>query len=313
MNVDRSDVEAASTRISGRVRRTPIMRVSVNGSDVILKLELLQHTGSFKPRGAFNRTLGGEAIPSSGLIAASGGNHGLAVAHVARELGVPAEIYVPAVSPRVKVEAIARLGAVVTVAGELYHDALAAAELRQAETGALAIHAYDHVLTVAGQGTMAREIAAQVDDVAEVLIAVGGGGLVSGAVAWFGDATSVVAVEPRGSSALHTALDAGRPVDVDIESIASDSLGARSIGPIPWSVLAQHPPTSLLVDDDSIRVAQEWLWRELKLVVEPGGATAFAAILDGTHEPRHDGRTVVVVCGANTDPGQFARSVRSEN
>lgn len=306
MSVDREDVEAASARISGRVRRTPVIGVAMNGFDVILKLELLQHTGSFKPRGAFNRTLGAPAIPPSGLIAASGGNHGLAVAHVARELDVPAEIYVPNVSPRIKVDAIARLGAVVTVAGDLYHDALAAAELRETETGALAIHAYDHVLTVAGQGTMAREIAAQVDDVAEVLIAVGGGGLVSGAVAWFGGSTPVVAVEPRGSSALHTALDQGGPVDVDVDSIASDSLGARSIGAVPWSVLVQHPPTSLLVDDDSIRAAQEWLWRELKLVVEPGGATAFAAILDGTHEPSHDGSTVVVICGANTDPGQFA-------
>lgn len=306
MSVGRIDVEAASARISGRVRHTPVIAASVNGSDVLLKLELLQHTGSFKPRGAFNRTLGAEAIPSSGLIAASGGNHGLAVAHVARELGVPAEIYVPAVSPRVKVEAIARLGADVTVAGEMYHDALAAAELRETETGALAIHAYDHVLTVAGQGTMAREIEAQVGDVVEVLIAVGGGGLISGAVAWFGDSTPVRAVEPRGSSALHSALAAGGPVDVDIGSIASDSLGARSIGAIPWSVLAQHPPTSLLVSDESIIAAQDWFWRELKLVVEPGGATAFAAILDGTHQPHPDGGTVVVVCGANTDPGHFS-------
>jgi threonine dehydratase len=252
--------------------------------------------------------LGADAIPSAGLIAASGGNHGLAVAHVARELGLPAEIYVPEVSPRIKVESIARLGAEVTVVGALYHDALAAAELREAETGALAIHAYDHVLTVAGQGTMAREIAAQVSDVAEVLIAVGGGGLVSGAAAWFEDSTPVVAVEPQGSSALHSALDAGRPVDVDIDSIASDSLGARSIGPIPWSVLAQHTPRSVLVRDESIRAAQEWFWRELKLVVEPGGATAFAAVLDGTHRPDPDGGTVVVVCGANTDPGQFTVS-----
>lgn len=306
MSVDRLDVEAASDRITDRVRRTPMMRVQVGDSRVFLKLELLQHTGSFKPRGAFNRTLGADSIPTAGLIAASGGNHGLAVAHVARELGLHAEIFVPRVSPAVKVDAIARLGAHVTVAGALYHDALAAAELRKAETGALSIHAYDNELTVAGQGTMAKEITEQLADVSEVVIAVGGGGFAAGAVAWLGSSARVVAVEPSGSAALHHALVAGGPVDVEIDSVASDSLGARSIGPIPWSVLSRHAPTSVLVHDDSIRAAQLWLWRELKLVVEPGGATAFAAVLDGSHHVRADGSTVVVVCGANTDPSQFS-------
>jgi threonine dehydratase len=279
-----------------------VIDVVVNGHSVVLKLELLQHTGSFKPRGAFNRILGAESIPPQGVIAASGGNHGLAVAYVARELGVPAEVFVPEVSPRVKVEAIAGMGATVRVGGALYHDALVSSQLRARETGALQVHAYDHPLTVAGQGTMAAEISEQVPDSAEVLISVGGGGLVSGAVAWFAGSVPVRAVEPQGSPAYHSALEVGHPVDVEIDSVASDSLGARSIGAVPWSVLAEHPPTSLLVSDESIVAAQRWLWTNLKLVVEPGGASAFAAVLDGTHVPTGHGSTVVVVCGANTDP-----------
>jgi threonine dehydratase len=302
VTVGPNDVTLAARRVSGRVRQTPIIEVTVQGRRIVLKLELLQHTGSFKPRGAFNRTLGAESIPAAGIIAASGGNHGLAVAYVARELGLPAEVFVPEVSPRVKVDAIAGLGATVRVGGALYHDALVASRERARETGALEIHAYDHPLTVAGQGTMATEISHQVPDVAEVLVAVGGGGLISGAVAWFQDRTPVVAVEPEGSAAFHRAVEAGRPVDVEIESVASDSLGARSIGPVPWSVLAAHPPTPLLVPDESIVAAQRWLWANLRLVVEPGGATAFAAVLDGTHTPTDAGMTVVVVCGANTDP-----------
>ena len=302
MTVGPDDVRRAAERIEGRVRRTPVINVVVNGRPVVLKLELLQHTGSFKPRGAFNRVLGAESIPRAGIIAASGGNHGLATAYVAGELGIHAEVFVPEVSPRVKVKAIEALGATVEVAGALYHDALVASQRRAAETGALQIHAYNHQLTVAGQGTMAAEISEQVPDAAEVVIAVGGGGLISGAVAWFSDRLGVTAVEPSGSPALQRAMSAGRPVDVEIDSIASDSLGARSIGDIPWSVLREHLPTSILVSDEAIIAAQKWLWTKLKLVVEPGGATAFAAVLDGTHTPSETGRTVVVVCGANTDP-----------
>lgn len=279
----------------------------MDGRPLTLKLELLQHTGSFKPRGAFNRVLGADTIPAAGIIAASGGNHALAVAHVARELGIPAELFVPEVSPRVKVDAISALGATVRVGGALYHDALIASRRRAAETGALQIHAYDHPLTVAGQGTMAAEIAEQVPDASEVLIAVGGGGLISGAVAWFSNGVNVVAVEPEGSPAYNRALAASRPVDVEIDSLAADSLGARSIGAVPWSVLERRPPASVLVSDEAIRSAQRWLWRHLELVVEPGGAAAFAAVLDGVHIPAGDGSTVVVVCGANTDPGSVTR------
>lgn len=306
MSVGPGDVEAATIRIGGKVRTTPIIEVQIHDRRVLLKLELLQHTGSFKPRGAFNRVLGAEVIPPAGLIAASGGNHGLAVAHVARELGHKAEVFVPVVSPEVKVEAIAALGAEVIVGGDLYHDALHASQARASETGALQVHAYDHALTVAGQGTMAREISHHVEDVTAVVMAVGGGGFIAGAVAWFEDRVPVVAVEPSGSRALDAALAAGGPVDVVVDSLASDSLGARSIGEVPWSVLSANPPTPLLVNDASIREAQRWLWRELKLVVEPGGATAFAAVLDGTHQVSASGNTVVVVCGANTDPSSVS-------
>ena len=302
MKVGPAEVSEALDRIRSRIRRTPTIEVVLDGRPLVLKLELLQHTGSFKPRGAFNRVLGAESIPRSGIIAASGGNHALAVAHVARELGIRAEVFVPEVSPRVKVDAIAAHGATVKVEGALYHDSLIASQHRAAETGALQIHAYDHPLTVAGQGTMAAEISEQVPNASEVLIAVGGGGLISGAVAWFSDDVKVLAVEPEGSPAYHRALEAGGPVDVEIDSLASDSLGARSIGAVPWSVLEQRPPVSLLVSDEAIRAAQRWLWTHLKLVVEPGGAAAFAAVLDGTHTPAENGSTVVVVCGANTDP-----------
>ncbi len=302
MTVGRADVIAAADRISGRVRRTPVMQVEVGGHRVVLKLELLQHTGSFKPRGAFNRMIGAAAIPDSGVIAASGGNHGVAVAFAAAELGIPAEIFIPEVSPAIKVEAIRQHGATARVGGALYEDALVASRAHAAETGALQVHAYDHELTVAGQGTMAFEVSEQVPDATEVLIAVGGGGLVSGAVAWFEDRLRVVAVEPTTSRAYAAALDAEVPVEVDVSGIASDSLGAASIGAVPWSVLDRHRPESLTVSDEAIAAAQHWLWQRMRLVVEPGGATAFAAVLSGAHTPRPDGTTVIVVCGANTDP-----------
>ena len=302
MIVGPADVEAAAERVTGHVRRTPCIEIALDGRRLILKLELLQHTGSFKPRGAFNRVLGAAEIPEAGLVAASGGNHGLAVAHVGHSLGYRADVFVPEVSPRVKVEAIKALGANAVVTGALYQDALEAALVRSDETGALQVHAYDHPLTVAGQGTLAREIEQDVPDVTDVFIAVGGGGLVGGAIGWFEDRVRVNAVEPEGSRALHEALRNDTPVDVDIDSVASDSLGARSIGPIPWSVIDRNRPRSILVEDEAIRRAQRWLWRELKLITEPGGATAFASVLANPDQLDGDGVTVVVVCGGNTDP-----------
>lgn len=301
MTVGRGEIERAAARIAGRIRRTPVMELDVDGVAVVAKLELLQHTGSFKPRGAFNRVLSEPRIPEAGLIAASGGNHGLAVAHVADTLGVPAEIFVAEVTPAAKRDAITALGATLRIGGPLYQDALEASRRRAVETGALEVHAYDHEATVAGQGTMAREIEAQVPDVASVVMAVGGGGFVGGAAAWFAGRVPVVAVEPERAPTLARALDAGHPVDVEVGGVAADSLGARSIGRVPFEAIVGGVSEVVLVPDDEIRRAQRWLWDRVRLVVEPGGATALAAVLSGTHVPAGD-RTVVVVCGANTDP-----------
>lgn len=299
--MNRGLIEEAATRIAGRVRRTPVMEISLEGVPVVAKLELLQHTGSFKPRGAFNRVLASAgAIPDAGLITASGGNHGAAVAHVAKQLGISAEVFVAEVTPAVKRDRIASLGAKVVVGGHEYPDALESSRERAAVTGAFEVHAYDHPLTVAGQGTMATEIEEQVPDVDSVVISVGGGGLAAGAASWFGSGARIVCVEPVGSRALHAALAAGHPVDVEIDSLASDSLGARRVGEVPFAVLGDVQ--SVLVEDDAIAAAQRWLWHHLRLVVEPGGAAATAAILSGVYRPHPGERVVVVVCGANTDP-----------
>ena len=304
----RNEILAAEERIRSHVRTTPVMNVDMDGIPVVAKLELLQHTGSFKPRGAFNRVLGSGSVPESGLIAASGGNHGLAVAHVAAQLGIQAEVFVTEVTPALKREGIAALGAQVVVGGPLYADALAASQRRAAVSGALEVHAYDHELTVAGQATMGIEIERQVPDVDTVVMAVGGGGFAAGTAAWLTDRARVVCVEPEGSQAFGAAKAAGRPVDVDVESIASDSLGARRIGDVPFAALSEAGAESVLVDDDSIVRAQRWLWDRLRLIAEPGGAAATAAVLSGRYRPRPGERVVVVVCGANTDPAAITRS-----
>jgi threonine dehydratase len=301
MTVGPDDVAAAAERIAGLVRRTPVIDLDIEGRSVTAKLELLQHTGSFKPRGAFNRVLGESGVPAAGLIAASGGNHGLAVAFVANALGHRAEIYVTEVTPEVKRSGIVALGADLVIGGRLYPEALAASLDRAAVTGALQIHAYDHPATVAGQGTMAMELDEQVDGVETVLIGVGGGGLAAGAVAWFGERVKVVAVEPEGSPALHHALAAGRPVDVAIDSIAADSLGAKVVGEAPFAAIQSGRVESVLVHDDAIRRAQRWLWDRVRLVVEPGGAAATAALLSGVYRPAPGERVVTVICGANAD------------
>jgi threonine dehydratase len=298
--VNRAFIEEAAKRIEGLVRRTPVMELDLDGTLVVAKLELLQHTGSFKPRGAFNRVLAADAIPEAGLITASGGNHGAAVAYVADRLGVAAEVFVAEVTPELKRRRIAGLGATVEIGGRQYPDALEASRRRALETGALEIHAYDHELTVAGQGTMGMELSEQVPDLDSVIIAVGGGGFAAGSAAWFRGRARVVCVEPEGSRALAAAIEAGRPVDVSIDSVASDSLGARSIGAVPFAELADVE--SVLVSDEAIGAAQRWFWDRLRLVVEPGGAAAAAAVMSGAYRPAAGERVVVVVCGANADP-----------
>lgn len=306
MRVGPEDVLAAHRRIGDRVRRTPVIEVDVEGAPVVLKLELLQHTGSFKPRGAFNRVLSEPALPASGLIAASGGNHGAAVAYVGNRLGCPVEIFIPEVTPPIKRRRIEGYGAKVVVAGRQYPDALAACRERAEETGALDVHAYDHPATVAGQGTMAIEIDAQVPDFETVVMAVGGGGFIAGTTAFFDGSRRVIGVEPTGSRALAAALEAGRPVPVEIDSIAADSLGSSPIGQVPFDSIKGRIDSVALVTDDAILSAQRWLWDRLRLVAEPGGATALAAVLSGRIDPSRLGRTVIVVCGANTDPGSLS-------
>lgn len=308
--VDHAAIEAAAERLAGRVRRTPVIDVEPEafGAPVTLKLELLQHTGSFKPRGAFNRVLSAPEIPEVGIIAASGGNHGLAVAHVATRLGLRAEIFVPEASPPIKVERLRSFGphVTVTVTGALYADAQEASTRRAAATGALVVHPYDQPEVIAGQATMSRELDQQRPGLDAVLIAVGGGGLVAGAACWFADRVRVVAVEPERSRALHAALEAGAPVDVDVAGIASDSLGARRVGDLAFRAATEAVDHVALVTDEAIVDAQRALWRELRLVAEPGGATALAALLSGAYRPMPGERLAVVVCGANTDPTTVA-------
>ena len=267
-----------------------------------LKLELLQHTGSFKPRGAFHRVLRAD-VPAAGLVAASGGNHGAAVAHVAARLGHHAEVFVPSTSPALKRERIAALGADVRVVEGYYDDAQAAADERRGETGALLVHPYDHVDVVAGQGTMGRELDRQVGGALDtIVVATGGGGFVGGQAAWFAGRVRVVSVEPATSRCLHAALEAGRPVPVDVRGLAADSLGAAQLGDVSWEAVRRYVEVAVLVDDDAIRDAQRAIWHGLRLVAEPGGAAALAAVRTGAYVPAPGERVAIVVCGANCDP-----------
>ncbi|MEO8672210.1 MAG: threonine/serine dehydratase [Tahibacter sp.] len=303
---DRSDIDAAARRIAGHVRETPTLRPGAHAfgidAQLSLKLEGLQHTGSFKPRGAFNRVLARPPLPAAGLIAASGGNHGAAVAYVAQQLGARAEIFVPEIVVPSKLARLRAYGATVQIGGRAYADALQACELRAQQSGALAVHAYDDPHVVAGAGTLAREFEAQSGALDTVLVAVGGGGLIAGVAAWYAGHTRVIAVEPSRSCALHAALAAGQPCDVDVAGIAADSLGARRVGRVPFAIAQRFVAQCVLVDDDAIRSAQRALWDELRVFAEPGGATAFAALLSGAYAPAPGERVGVIVCGANGDP-----------
>ncbi|UWP84632.1 threonine/serine dehydratase [Dactylosporangium fulvum] len=295
---NRHDVEAAARRIDGYIRHTPSYEVSPG---LWFKLELLQHSGSFKARGAFNRILSAREagqLPAAGVVAASGGNAGLGVAFAAARLGVPAEVFVPVTTPTPKVAKLRELGAVVHQHGREYAEAHAASTIRVAETGALFVHAYDQPEIVAGQGTLALEL----PKADTVLVATGGGGLVGGISAALAGRARVVAVEPVGAPTLHEALAAGRPVDVPVDSIAADSLGARRIGTIAYALAVRHETQSLLVTDDAIVEARRRLWDKYRIVVEHGAAAACAALDTGAYVPAADERVVVVLCGANTDP-----------
>jgi threonine dehydratase len=303
-------IDAAAARIAPYVRETPLWRLPSGmlglpaGSasfDVWFKLEHLQISGSFKARGMFNRLLSNE-IPASGVIAASGGNAGIATAVAAQALGVRAEIFVPTVISAAKRERLGSLGAEVFVTGDVYAEAFAASEARQRQTGALMTHAYDQTEVVAGAGTLAREIEAQAGTPDSVLVSVGGGGLIAGIAAWFAGRSGVIALEPELAPTLHRARAAGEPVDVQVSGIAADSLGARRIGAIAWSVTQQHVAQSELMADTAIREAQLFMWRTLKLAVEPAAALPLAALRSGLIVPRAGESVCLIVCGANMDP-----------
>lgn len=306
----RAAVIEARDRIAPHVRRTPVLEVAPGtfGIDapLTLKLEMLQVTGSFKPRGAFNRMLTAE-VGAAGVVAASGGNFGLAVGHAARALGVHAEIFVPRSSPEAKIDKVAATGADVRVIDGYYDDAAAAAGERAVQTEAVVMHPFDQPGVVAGQGTIGAEIEQQVADADTILVAVGGGGLIGGVAAWFaGTDVRVIGVEPSSCRGLHAAIKAGAPVEVPVSGRAADSLGARRVGDIAFAVAsAGHVDAVVLVGDDDILEAQQALWRELRSYVEPGGAAALAALRSRAYLPADGERIVVLVCGANGDAGDL--------
>jgi threonine dehydratase len=294
-----SDVERAAARIHGRVRRTPVFA----DGGAWFKLEQLQHTGSFKARGAFNRIIAAGELSAAGVVAASGGNAGLAVAYAAREFGVPARVFVPVTAPAVKVAKLHSLGAAVELVGEKYADAYDAAVKHAADSGALFCHAYDQPEICAGQGTVGLELLEQTGGGLDtILVAVGGGGLLAGIAAAVEGRARVVGVEPRTIPTLHAALAAGEPVQVDVSGPAADSLGASRLGDIAFAVATRTGAGSVLVEDAAITEARAVLWDRYRLAVEPGGATAFAALLSGAYVPAPGERVAVLLCGANTDP-----------
>ncbi|HSL10867.1 MAG TPA: threonine/serine dehydratase [Actinomycetota bacterium] len=309
LDVTRFDIEEAADRLRGRIRHTPVLDPGIGSFGIpgrpVLKLELLQHTGSFKPRGAFNRMLTAE-IDDSGVLAASGGNFGLGVAYAARELGHRAEIFVPQTSPSVKIDRIRSYGAEVHVVPGYYGDAYAACEERAFQTGAAFLHPYDQPTVVAGQGTIALELAEQVPDVDTVVVAVGGGGLIGGIAAWFATDVRVIGVEPELCPTLTAALEAGVPVDVDVSGVAADSLGAMRAGLIALQIAKAYVDQVVLVPDEAIVRARQTLWDEVRLATEPGAAAALAGLLHGAYVPARDERVAVVICGANADPADLS-------
>jgi threonine dehydratase len=306
MHPTRPEIAAAAARIAPHVRRTPVLRMGEAelglGLPLILKLELLQATGSFKVRGAFNRMLTA-SLPEAGVATASGGNHGAAVAYAARALGVRAEVFCPVGTPAAKTSRIEGYGAVLHRVGAAYDEARVASEARAAGTGALLVHAYDQPEVLAGQGTVGMELEADAPEATHVLVATGGGGLIGGIAAWYaGTGVEVVSVEPEGCPTLATALQEGRPVPCQVGGLAADSLGARQVGALMFEVARRHVGRAVLVPDAAIRDAQRLLWDSLRLVAEPGGAAALAALTSGAWLPPAGARVAVVVCGSNTDP-----------
>jgi threonine dehydratase len=309
-----SAIRSAHARIRGHIRRTPILETPspiAGAPPLSLKLECLQHSGSFKARGAFHNLLT-RKIPAGGCATASGGNHGAAVAFAAQKLGIRARVFVPEIATPAKIAKIKAYGAEAIIGGGSYAEAQQRCDQYVAESGALLIHPYDAVETIAGQGTAALEWEEDIERLGlgkldTVLIAVGGGGLIAGAAAWFAGRVKVVGVEPDGSRALAAALEADAPVDVEVKSIAADSLGAKRVGELNFDIARRFVSEVVLVADRAIAEAQRQLWAEVSIIAEPGGAAAFAAIANGAYRPERDERVGVLVCGSNADLATFAR------
>jgi threonine dehydratase len=309
--VDGERIIATEQLIRPHIRRTPVLEIEaaelgLAANRLSLKLELLQHSGSFKVRGAFANLLLRD-VPPAGVAAASGGNHGAAVAYAAMKLGKKAKIFVPRISSPAKIRRIRDYGADLVVAGERYADALTASEAWVVQTGALPVHAFDQVETLLGQGTIGSELAAQAGDLDTLLVAVGGGGLVGGIAAWYAGAIRVIGVEPETAPTLTRALAAGRPVDAEAGGIAADSLAPSRIGERVFPIVQRHVDRVVLVADEAIRAAQEALWQTTRIVAEPGGAAAFAALLSGRYRPAPGERVGIVVSGGNTVAVDFSR------
>ena len=308
-----SDIRSAHARIRGHIRRTPILETAtpvVGAAPISLKLECLQYSGSFKARGAFHNLLTRPAL-AAGCATASGGNHGAAVAFAAQKLGIRAHVFVPEIATPAKIAKIKAYGAEAIIGGGSYAEAQERCDQYVAESGALLVHPYDAVETIAGQGTLALEWEEDLERLGlrkldTVLIAVGGGGLIAGVAAWFAGRVKVVGVEPDGSRALHAALEANAPVDVSVKSIAADSLGAKRVGELNFKIARRFVSSVVLVTDSAITQAQRRLWADVSVIAEPGGAAAFAAIASGAYRPEQDERVGVLVCGANANPAALA-------
>jgi threonine dehydratase len=309
-SIDKSSIAAVHERIRRYVRRTPTVQVAgvdfgLPPCELTIKLEQLQHAGSFKTRGAFANLLGRQ-IPAQGVVAASGGNHGAAVAYAAQRLGVHAKIFVPGVASKAKIERIRTCGADLEIVGSRYADALAASEEWVEKTGALPVHAFDQLETILGQGTLAAELSSQAPDLDTVLVAVGGGSLIGGTASWYGGSVRVIGVEPELAPTLTRALEAGRPVDAPAGGIAADALAPRRVGELMFPIAQRFVSSLLLVSDAAIASAQRTLWDRLRIVAEPAGAAALAALLSGAYIPAPAERIAVVISGGNSDAVSFA-------
>jgi threonine dehydratase len=306
--ITRDAIASTYNKIRSHIRKTPTIDVNpldlglTKGANLTLKLEHLQHAGSFKTRGAFANLLT-RTVPKAGVVAASGGNHGVAVAYAAQQLGHKATIFVPTISSPAKVQRIRDFGAELVVKGDRYNDALTLCETFQKKKGALGLHAFDQHETLLGQGSVGLELDAQAPKIDTLLVAVGGGGLIGGIAAWYEGRIRIVSVEPETSCALHTALKGNAPVDVEVSGIAADSLGAKRVGALMFPIARAFVGQSVVVPDSAIKDAQLRLWKSLRMAIEPGGACAMAALLSGAYKPGPAERVGVLVCGANTEIG----------